>query len=46
MGISTLINFYDQGKPKKLQIEIQNPNDYVLKMLKLVKVERLFKIID
>jgi anti-anti-sigma factor len=46
MGISALIDFYDASKVRHLQIEIQNPNEYVIKMLKLVKVDRLFKIID
>ena len=46
MGISALIDFYDTSKKQKIHIEIQNPNDYVVKMLKLVKVDRLFKIID
>jgi anti-anti-sigma factor len=46
MGISALIDFYDNSKPQKLTIEIQNPSEYIVKMLKLVKVDRLFKIID
>lgn len=46
MGISTLIDLYDSAKAKKIRIEIQNPNDYVLKMLKAVKVDRLFRLID
>jgi anti-anti-sigma factor len=46
MGISALIDFYDSAKKRKITIEIQNPSEYVLKMLKLVKVDRLFRIIS